>query len=94
MGIARSERMKGSCDMAALRFIAKDPDSPQGNSPTLWVDEEDGSWIVQGWRLDEASMGQVQATGAVPAHETVVRIPARMLPYLKGVVGGDSSGAV
>jgi hypothetical protein len=71
--------------MAALHFIGKDPGSPQGGSPTVWIDEEDGSIVVQGWRLDEATMDQVQATGAVPEHETVVRIPARMLPYLKGL---------
>lgn len=71
--------------MAALKFLGKDPNSPQGGSPTLWVDEEDGSIVVQGWRLDEAALEQVQAAGPVPAHETVVRIPARMLPYLKGL---------
>jgi len=80
--------------MAELRFIAKDPDSPQGGSPTVWVDDEDGSLIVQGWRIDDATMSQVQATGPVPAHETVVRVPARLLPYLKGVLGGDPAAAV
>jgi hypothetical protein len=80
--------------MAALRFIAKDPDSPQGGSPTLWVDQEDGSLVVQGWRVDEATMSQVLATGALPAHETVVRIPARMLPLLEEVAGVDPAGAV
>lgn len=71
--------------MAALKFLGKDPNSPQGGSPTLWLDEEDGSIVVQGWRLDEATMDQVQATGPIPAHETIVRIPARMLPFLKGL---------
>ncbi len=80
--------------MAALRFIAKDPDSPQGGSPTLWLDEEDGSLIVQGWRLDGETLAQVLATGAVPAHETVVRIPGRMLTFLKGVTGVDPATAV
>ena len=80
--------------MAALRFVAKDPDSPQGSSPTLWVDEEDGSLIVQGWRIDDDTQAQVLATGDVPSHEAVVRIPSRMLPYLRGVVGVDPAGAV
>lgn len=62
--------------MAALKFLGKDPGSPQGGSPALRVDEEDGSIVVQGWRLDEATLDQVQAAGPVPAHETTVRIPA------------------
>ena len=80
--------------MAALRFIAKDPASPNGSSPTLWVDQEDGSLVVQGWRVDDATMSRVLATGALPPHETVVRIPARMLPFLREVVGVDAAGAV
>lgn len=80
--------------MAQLRFLGKDPDSPQGGSPTLWLDEVDGSLVVQGWRPDAATMGQVEMTGPVPEHEAVVRIPARMLPFLKGVMGGDPAGAV
>jgi hypothetical protein len=77
-----------------LRLIAKDPDSPQGGSPTLWVDDEDGSLVVQGWRLDEQTTAQVAAAGAIPPHESVVRIPSRMLPFLREVVGVGSAGAV
>jgi hypothetical protein len=35
----------------ALRFIGKDPDSPNKGSPTVWVDEDDGSIVVQGWKI-------------------------------------------
>jgi hypothetical protein len=80
--------------MAVLRFIAKDPGSPQGGSPTLWLDEDDGSLVVQGWRLDAETLAQVLATGAVPPHETVVRIPARMLTFLKEVAGVDPASAI
>jgi len=80
--------------MAELRFIGKDPDSPQGGSPTLWIDQEDGSLVVQGWRIDDETMSQVLATGSLPSHEIVVRIPSRMFPFLKGVVGVDPAGAV
>lgn len=80
--------------MAELQFIGKDPGSPQGGSPTLWVDQEDGSLVVQGWRIDEETLSQVLATGSLPAHETVVRIPSRMFPLLKEVVSVDPAGAV
>lgn len=75
--------------MAALRLIGKDPDSPNNGSPTVWVDEEDGSIVVQGWNLEPESLTQV---GTVPAHEGVVRLPARMMPFLREVVNGGTPG--
>ena len=31
----------------ALRFIGKDPESADGDSPTVWVDDADGSIVIQ-----------------------------------------------
>ncbi len=67
-----------------LRLLGKDPSSDHGNSPTIWRDD-DGSFVVQGWRLDAATMAEI---GKVPDHETVVRIPARMLQFFPEVNGG------
>lgn len=75
--------------MAALRLIGKDPDSPNNGSPTVWVDEDDGSIVVQGWNLEPESLAQV---GTVPVHEGVVRLPARMMPFLREVVNGGIPG--
>jgi len=33
----------------ALRYIGKDPGSHVGDSPTVWLDEDDGSFVLQGW---------------------------------------------
>jgi hypothetical protein len=33
----------------ALRFIGKDPDSPEGGSPSVWDDGD--SYVIQGWRV-------------------------------------------
>lgn len=74
----------------ALRFIGVDPGSLDGQSPTVWVDEDDGSIVIQGWKIsDEATLAEIRATGPTPAHETVVRIPRRMAPFLREVCGGD-----
>ena len=35
----------------ALRFIGVDPDSPNNGSPTVWLDEDDGSIVIQGWKI-------------------------------------------
>lgn len=40
--------------VVALRFIAKDPESKTGASPTVWVDDETGEVVVQGWLPGEA----------------------------------------
>jgi hypothetical protein len=72
----------------ALLFIGVDPDTPQNGSPTVWVDEEDQSIVIQGWRIvDEATLAEIRTTGPIPEHETVLRIPRRMAPFLREVCG-------
>lgn len=79
----------------ALRFIGKDPDSPNTNSPTVWVDEADGSLVIQGWKItDKETMSDINATAPNPEHETVLRIPARMAPFLKEAMSDDGAGSV
>ncbi|MFI6681172.1 hypothetical protein [Kribbella sp. NPDC050470] len=73
--------------IVALRYIGKDPNSPNTNSPTVWVDEADGSMVIQGWKLDDEALAEVNATAPIPEHETVLRIPARMAPFLKEAMG-------
>ncbi len=65
----------------APRFLGKDPDSPQGGSPSLWDDGD--SYVIQGWRVTDAavlsellhSAGQQQ----IPANETLIRFPKRLM---------------
>jgi hypothetical protein len=71
----------------ALRYVGKDPDTPNTGSPTVWLDEEDGSFVLQGWKVtDEATLAQIRATGPIPEHETVLRLPARMAPLLREAI--------
>jgi len=67
----------------ALRFIGKDDQSPGGQSPTVWVDEESKTIVIQGWRLDDPAKAEVHRTAPVPPHETVLRVPARMAKVLR-----------
>jgi hypothetical protein len=76
----------------ALRFIGVDPNTPNSGSPTVWVDEADGSLIIQGWKItDDSTVADIKATGAkwdpIPEHETVLRIPERMKPILREALG-------
>ena len=72
----------------ALRLIGVDPDSPNNGSPTVWLDEEDQSIVIQGWKItDDATICEITATRPIPGHETVVRLPARVAPFLLEVCG-------
>jgi hypothetical protein len=79
----------------ALRFIGVDTDSPNNGSPTVWLDEEDHSIVIQGWKVtDDSTISEITTTGPIPDHETVVRLPARMAPFLLEVCGDDGTGSV
>lgn len=73
----------------ALQFIGIDPDTGQSGSPTAWVDPETADIVLQSYTADEATRAQCIANTApghaegIPAHETVIRIPARLVSILR-----------
>lgn len=68
-----------------LHKLGKDPDSGQGNSPTLYYDDERDTYICQGYRvLDQERLSQMD----IPEHETVVELPRRMVQFFPEVNGG------
>lgn len=76
--------------MARLRFLGIDPNTADGDSPTVWLEEETGDYILQGWKInDPATMAQIRATGPIPDHEVVMRFPRRMVQFFLEVNGDD-----
>jgi transcriptional regulator with XRE-family HTH domain len=72
---------------AIMRFLGKDPDSPEGKSPTVWDDGDD--YVLQGFRITDAvTMGEV---GEVPPHEAVIRFPKRMMRFFPEVNGAGTA---
>jgi hypothetical protein len=67
----------------ALRFIAKDPGTNGDNCPTVWVDQEAGELVLQGWKVDEATREECLVTGRIPDSETVVRLPVRLVTAIR-----------
>lgn len=58
-----------------LTFIRKTVLSQESNCPSLYRTDRD-TFVVQGWRVtDPESLAQLD----VPAHETVVEVPADVL---------------
>ncbi|MFJ2607574.1 hypothetical protein ACIQOU_17435 [Streptomyces sp. NPDC091279] len=55
----------------------------------IWLDDTTGDLIIQSWTADEATVRQAQEVGSVPghttdvpAHESVVRLPANMVQFI------------
>ncbi|MEH0423698.1 hypothetical protein [Streptomyces sp. B21-083] len=72
-----------------LQFIGIDPDTGKNGSPTAWVDLETADIVLQSYTADDETRIQCVEntapghTKGIPAHETVIRIPARLVPLLR-----------
>ncbi|PSJ25365.1 hypothetical protein B7P34_28575 [Streptosporangium nondiastaticum] len=69
----------------ALRMLGKDPESKSGDSPTIYLDEDKDTYLVQGWKVEE---GERLRQLDLPGHETVVEIPRRMVQFFLETQGG------
>ncbi|WP_328385109.1 hypothetical protein OHS81_14005 [Streptomyces sp. NBC_00400] len=72
-----------------LQFIGVDPNSDIDESPTAWVDLENADIVIQSYTADDATRAQCVQNNApghaqlVPDHESVIRVPARLVPILR-----------
>ncbi|RPE43580.1 hypothetical protein EDD90_6787 [Streptomyces sp. Ag109_O5-1] len=72
-----------------LQFIGIDPDTGKNGSPTAWVDLDSTDIVIQGYTADDETRDQCAENTApghakgIPDHETVIRIPARLVPILR-----------
>jgi hypothetical protein len=46
--------------------------------------------VIQGWRITDP--GTPAQIGTVPGHETVLRLPKRMMPFFKEVSDDGAAG--
>jgi hypothetical protein len=63
------------------RFLGKDPDSQEGQSPTLFATDRTDrrTFIAQGWKVTDP---QARAdVGPVPDHEAIIEIPEDVLKF-------------
>ncbi|MFC4065125.1 hypothetical protein [Actinoplanes subglobosus] len=59
-----------------LRFIGRDPECSGKNCPAVWLDEETGDVVIQGWEITDAA--ELSVLGPVAPNEKIVRLPAGM----------------
>jgi hypothetical protein len=62
----------------ALRFLGKDPDSVDGQSPTLYYDDERDTYVFQSWKVTDPDRLAVMD---IPENETVIEFPKRMMGF-------------
>jgi hypothetical protein len=63
----------------ALRFIAIDPDTDTNHCPAVFIDEETGDFLFQGWTVtDTETLAESSQHSLIADNESLVRLPARM----------------
>lgn len=73
----------------SLQFVGIDPQTGDGESPTVWVDQEKQEFVFQGWEADAETTAECAAfelpghAVGIPAGEAVIRIPARMAQMIR-----------
>ena len=66
-----------------VQFLGKDPDSFEGNSPTLWATDraDRKTFIAQGWIVtDPQALAEI---GPIPEGEAIIEIPEDVLKFYK-----------
>lgn len=74
-----------------LRFVGKDPESGAHGCPAVWVDEATQDLVIQGVTADAVTTALTVRDSPLPAHESVVRLPRRMIPLLRKAMNGAES---
>jgi hypothetical protein len=76
----------------ALEFVGKDPESDTNNCPAVFIDEETGDFLLQGWTVtDPATLAESRAHSPLADNESLVRLPARMRAMLLEALHGQGA---
>jgi hypothetical protein len=76
----------------ALRFLAIDPDTDTDHCPAVFVEEETGDLLFQGWTVtSSATLAEVDGHSPIADNESVVRLPARMRAIILEALSGHGT---
>jgi hypothetical protein len=76
----------------ALEFVGKDPESGADNCPAVFVEDETGDVLLQGWTVtDPDTLAAIAGHSPIADNESVVRLPARMRAILLEAVSGHGA---
>jgi hypothetical protein len=78
-----------------LRFVGIDPETNGLSCPAVFVDEDTADLVFTGWAVtDPQTLAEVTSHSPVAAHESVVRLPARMRKIILEAVRDSEGPAV
>ena len=76
----------------ALKFVAIDPDTDTDHCPAVFVEEETGDLLFQGWTVTSpATLAEVDGHSRIADNESVVRLPARMRAIVLEALSGHGT---
>ena len=82
----------GKATVMGLRFIGIDPGTNGGNCPSVWIDEETGDFLFQGWEVgDHETLSEVSSRSPIAGNERVVRLPACMREVIQEACGDGAA---
>lgn len=72
-----------------IRFLGKDSDSAEGDSPTLWATDRTDrrTYIAQGWVVTDPQV--LASVDPIPNGEAIVEIPEDVLKFYQRNPGVD-----
>src|SRR3984957_9181467 len=89
---AKTRNATSKGNLMSLRFIGIDPDTGGDHCPAVFIDEETGDFLLQGWTVtDPDTLAAVAGHSPIADNESVVRLPARMRHILLEAVNGRSA---
>jgi hypothetical protein len=75
-----------------LRFIAIDPETDGVNCPAVFLEEETGDLIFQGWTVGDPQMlAEADSHSRIADNEGLVRLPARMRQIILEALNGEGA---
>lgn len=70
----------------SLTFFGKDPESKNGDCPSVWIDSQAEEFVFQGWDALEELLARCRADGEISDGESVVRLPFRMADQIRKAI--------
>ena len=76
----------------ALEFIGKDPESDTNNCPAVFIEDETGDLLFQGWTVtDPLTLAEAGERSPIADNESLVRLPARMRAIIQEALHGQGA---
>jgi hypothetical protein len=76
----------------AIEFIGIDPETGGDHCPAVFIDDETGDFLLQGWTVtDPDTLSAIAGHSPIADNESVIRLPARMRAILMEAVNGHGA---